>query len=162
MSKWEIIKNLNFKQIGALFVWFLKHPFFMFAAFRATVNTLRIAQKEFPNIHGLHNKANAFRHAIWNIFIAKECLKFTKDVDKVLAWTKLITDWHEEFSPNEEMAKLMDLHNNAIGRNYFLNLIGSSKNEIIETVILKSELAIKINAESELYKIDNLVFLDDN
>ena len=133
----------------------------MFATFRATVNTLRIAQKEFPDIHNLLNKANAFRHAIWNILIAKECLKFTKDVDKVLAWIKRITDWHEEFSPNEKMAKLMDLHNNALGRKYFLVLKDKSKNEIVDNLILKLETAIKINSESELDKIDNLVFLID-
>ncbi len=161
MSKWEIIKNVKFKQLAALFVWFLKHPLFMFATFRATVNTLRIAQKEFPDIHNLHNKANAFRHAIWNILIAQECLKFTKDVDKVLAWTKRITDWHEEFSPNEKMAKLMDLHNNALGRKNFLVLKDKSKNEIVDNLILKLETAIKINTESELDKIDNLVFLKD-
>ena len=40
MSKWAVIKNLNYKQVGALFVWFLKHPFFMFATFKATLITL--------------------------------------------------------------------------------------------------------------------------
>lgn len=161
MSKWEIIKNLKFKQIGALFVWFLKHPIFMLATFKATVNTLQIAQKEFPDLHNLHNKANAFRHAIWNIFIAKECNKYTKDIDKVLAWTKRITDWHEEFSPNEEMAKLMDLHNNEVGRKYFFALEDKSKNEIIVTLIQKLESAVKINIKTKLDKIDNLVFLED-
>lgn len=161
MSKWEIIKNLNLKQIGALFVWFIKHPIFMLATFKATVNTLQIAQKEFPDIHNLHNKANAFRHAIWNIFIAKECSKYSKDIVKVLAWTKLITDWHEEFSPNQEMAKLMDLHNNAVGRKSYLELKDNPKIEIIEKLLLKLEVAIKINQISEIDKINNLVFLED-
>ena len=161
MSKWEIIKNLNLKQIGALFVWFIKHPIFMLATFKATVNTIQIAQKEFPDIHNLHNKANAFRHAIWNIFIAKECNKYSKDIDKVLAWTKLITDWHEEFSPNQEMAKLMDLHNNAVGRKSYLELKDNPKIEIIKKLLLKLEVAIKINQISEIDKINNLVFLED-
>lgn len=161
MSKWVIIKNLNLKQTGALFVWFLKHPIFMLATFKATVVTLQIAQKEFPNIHNLHNKANAFRHAIWNILIAKECNKFSKDLDKVLAWTKLITDWHEEFSPNQEMAKLMDLHNNSIGRNIYSFLKKKSKNEIIEKLLLKLDDAVKINKTSQMEKINNLVFLED-
>ncbi|WP_439130468.1 DUF6973 domain-containing protein [Polaribacter sp.] len=161
MYKREIIKNLNYKQICALFVWFFKHPFFMLATVKATIITLRVAQKEFPNIHGLHNKANAFRHAIWNIFIAKECAKFSDDLDKVLRWTKQITDWHEEFSPNEEMAKLMDLHNNKIGRKYFLKLKDKSKSEIVDALCLKLENAKKINLKSTLEKIDNLVFLKD-
>lgn len=161
MTKWEVIKNLNYKQISALLVWFLKHPFFMFATFKATIHTLRIAEKEFPKTHGLHNKANAFRHAIWNVLIAQECAKFSSDLDKVLAWTKQITDWHEEFSPNEKMAKLMDLHNNKIGRKHFVNLKDSSKTEIINVFYLKLESAVKINSESALEEIDNLVFLED-
>ncbi len=161
MSKWVIIKNLNLKQIVALFVWFLKHPIFMLATFKATLITLRIAQNEFPDIHNLHNKANAFRHAIWNILIAQQCLKFSKDVDKVLAWTKQITDWHEEFSPNQKMAKLMDLHNNKVGRKSFFILKDKSKNEITEILIQKLESAVKINIKTKLDKIDNLVFLED-
>lgn len=161
MSKWEIIKNLNLKQIGSLFVWFLKHPIYMLATFNATVITLRIAQKEFPDIHNLHNKANAFRHAIWNITIAIECNKYSQDDDKVLAWTKLITDWHEEFSPNMEMAKMMDLHNNFVGRNMFKTLKGKSKDEIIKELHGKLKKAIKINGVSQLDKINNLVFLED-
>jgi len=161
MSKWEVIKNLNYKQMSALLVWFLKHPLFMFATFKATVHTIRIAEKEFPNIHGLHNKANAFCHAIWNVFIAQECAKFSSDVDKVLAWTKQITDWHEEFSPNEKMAKLMDLHNNRIGRKHFVSLKDKSKNEVIDTFYVKLENAVKIKPESKTSEINNLVFLED-
>lgn len=161
MSKWEVIKNLNFKQIGALFVWFLKHPFFMFATFKATLITLKVAEKEFPKIHGLHNKPNAFRHAFWNIIIAKECHKFSSNLDKVLNWTKMITDWHEEFSPNDEMPKKMDLHNNAFGRNHFLILKDKTHTEILKVLMLKMDKAVKINKASELEKINNLVFLKE-
>lgn len=161
MTKWEVFKNLNFKQIGALFVWFLKHPIFMLATCKATIITLKIAQKEFPNIHGLHNKANAFRHAIWNVFIAIECNKFCTDENITLQWTKQITDWHEEFSPNEKMPKLMDLHNNALGREYFTSLKNKSKSEIIEIILIKLNKAVKINATSKLEEIENLVFLKD-
>tara|TARA_R110002126_G_scaffold124451_4_gene266537 strand:+ start:44162 stop:44647 length:486 start_codon:yes stop_codon:yes gene_type:complete len=161
MSKWEVIKNLNFKQTGALFVWFLQHPIFMYATFIATVHTIRVAERVFPKIHGLHNKANAFRHAFWNVMIAKECHKFSTDVDKVLNWTKKITDWHEEFSPNAPMAKLMDLHNNAIGRKSFLAFKDKSNIEITKTLILKMDDAVKINKTSQIDKINNLVFLED-
>lgn len=40
-------------------------------------------------------------------------------MDVVVNWAKLITDWHEEFSPNELIAKEMDYHNNRIGREVF-------------------------------------------
>ena len=92
MSFWKIIKSLNFKQLWVLFLWFLQHPLFMFATAKATYFTIRIAQKEFPDIHDQHNKANAFRHALWNLLIAKESAKFSSDLEEVLSWTKKITD----------------------------------------------------------------------
>jgi hypothetical protein len=160
MRKWEVVKNLNLKQTGALFVWFLKHPIFMYATLNATLKTLRVAQKEFPKIHGLHNKANAFRHAFWNLIIAKECCKFSSDIDKVLTWTRTITDWHEEFSPNPIMAKLMDLHNNALGRKLFLEYKALSKKQII--LHLKKELskAVLVRSKTEFEVLKNrLVYL---
>ena len=161
MSKWKIIKSLNFKQVIVLLGWFLKHPIFMYATFRATVKTLRIAQKRFSNIHNFDNKANAFRHALWNILIAKQCLKFSSDTEQVLTWTKQITDWHEEFSPNEILAKKMDLKNNQLGRKWFATVKNESILKIEEYLIEKLDSAVKINMDSSLDKIDNLVFLED-
>jgi hypothetical protein len=133
----------------------------MFATAKATYFTVRIAQKKFPDIHDEHNKANAFRHALWNLLIAKESAKFSSDLKAVLNWTKRITDWHEEFSPNKEMAKLMDLHNNKFGRNQFLVL----KEKSIETIIttLKYELlnAVQVQQKSEFKNFENqLVYLE--
>lgn len=131
MSFWNIFKNLNYKLVGNLFVWFLKHPLFMFATVKATYYTLNILQKEFPNIHDKNNQANAFRHSLWNVLIAKECNKFSKDTKKVLNWTKKITDWHEEFSVNQEMARLMDLHNNHFGRTKYVECQKLTTNLIV-------------------------------
>jgi 3-polyprenyl-4-hydroxybenzoate decarboxylase len=162
MSFWSIIKTLDFKQIWILFLWFLQHPLFMIATVKATFSTVRIAQKEFPDIHNEHNKANAFRHALWNVLIAKESAEFSKDLEEILNWTKTITDWHEEFSPNKEMSKLMDLHNNKFGRNKFSEVKNQSRNHIIK--ILKNELqnAIQIIQKSDFKNFENqLVYLED-
>ena len=161
MSFWNIIKSLDFKQVWILFLWFLQHPLYMFATAKATYFTIKIAQKEFPDIHDQHNKANAFRHALWNLLIAKEGAKFSSDLDAVLNWTKRITNWHEEFSPNKEMAKLMDLHNNKFGRNQFLDLKDKSTETIIIT--LKNELlnAVQVQQISEFKNFENqLVYLE--
>lgn len=161
MSFWKIIKSLNFKQLWILFLWFLQHPLFMFATAKATYFTIRIAQKEFPGIHDQDNKANAFRHALWNILIAKESAKFSSDVEAVLNWTKRITDWHEEFSPNKEMARLMDLHNNQFGRNKFLDLKEKSTETIV--ISLKNEFtnAVQVKHPSEFKNLENqLVYLE--
>ena len=161
MSFWNIIKSLDFKQVWILFLWFLQHPLYMFATAKATYFTIKIAQKEFPDIHDQHNKANAFRHALWNLLIAKESAKFSSDLEAVLNWTKRITDWHEEFSPNKKMAKLMDLHNNKFGRNQFLDLKDKSTETIIIT--LKNELlnAVQVQQKSEFKNFENqLVYLE--
>ena len=119
MSPWKLVKALDFKQIISLLGWFLRNPPFMIATVSATFKTYRISQREFPDIHGKLNKANAFRHALWNALIARNCSRFSKNMDSVLNWTKKITDWHEEFAPNDLLAKEMDLHNNRIGREVF-------------------------------------------
>jgi len=161
MSFWNIIKSLDFKQVWILFLWFLQHPLYMFATVKATYFTMRIAQKQFPDIHDQHNEANAFRHALWNILIAKESAKFSSDLEAVLSWTKRITDWHEEFSPNKEMAKLMDLHNNKIGRNQFLNLKENSTELIVASLKNEMSKAVQVQQKSEFKNYENqLVYLD--
>ena len=162
MSIWAIIKNLKFSQVWHLFTWFLRHPIFMLASVIATFYTLKIAQREFPDIHDQHNRANAFRHALWNFLIANQCSIFSSDLNKILDWAKKITDWHEEFSPNKEMAKLMDLHNNAIGRNRFADFGKNPRNEIVK--ILKEEVLIarQVNNKSDFQKFKNqLVYLEE-
>ncbi len=72
------------------------------------------------------DKTDAFRHAIWNIFIAKKNFGSKKTR---LAWAKEFTDAHEvgEFAyVSKDRAKdkrdwddPMDYHNNKIGRDYF-------------------------------------------
>ena len=134
----------------------------MFAAVKATLSTVKIAQKEFPDIHNGHNIANAFRHALWNLLIPKESLKFNSHLDEILNWTKRITDWHEEFSPNKEMEKLMDLYNNKFGRDKFLILKEESTENSV--IFLKNEFpnALKIKQKSDFKKFENkLVYLED-
>lgn len=150
MSFWKIIKGLNWKQLSSLIVWFLKHPLYMLATIQATLQTFRISQKEFPNIHGKNNKANAFRHAFWNLLIAKKCARFSSNTESILAWTKNITDWHEEFAPNEKLAEMMDLHNNKVGREKYLEFGNKPLKEIVKLMISQLNHAVKIRDVSEI------------
>jgi hypothetical protein len=162
MSSWKLIKGLNFRQLKSLLVLFVTHPFFMISTVKATFSVIKIAQKEFPNIHGQLNKANAFRHALWNVFIAIECSRFSKNTDAILLWTKEFTDWHEEFAPNEELAKIMDLHNNLIGRELYRKSEGKNKNQWI--AFMKDELlkAIQIASVNDVANYPNqLVYLEN-
>ena len=161
MSFWKIIKGLNYRQLVSLTGWFLKHPLYMISTIEATLATFRISQQEFPNIHGKHNKANAFRHSLWNILIAKKCARFSSDLETVIDWTKSITDWHEEFSPNEPLAKAMDLHNNVFGRNFYQQNRNLNNAHIVSK--LKEELhgSILINSIEEITDVTKMVYLED-
>ena len=162
MSFWRIIKGLNWKQLSSLIVWFLKHPLYMIATIQATLQTFQISQKEFPNIHGKNNKANACRQACWNALIAKKCIRFSSNIESVLDWTKKITDWHEEFAPNEKLAEMMDLHNNKIGRQKYREFGDESVKEMVKLMISELDHAAKISDVSEIQQYSHqLVYIED-
>ena len=158
----RVLKSLNFRQIKSLMIWFLKHPLFMSATVLATYQTFRISQKYFPNIHWKHNKANAFRHALWNVLIAKKSSLFSNNTEKILNWTKIITEWHEDFSPNSELPKQMDLHNNKVGRNFFLLIGEKTMSEITAIMVTESEKAEQINSINEISDPNKMVYLSDD
>ena len=149
MLLWNIIKRVRFRQLKSVLVFLFKHPIFMVSTIIATFDVVRVSQKEFPNTHGFHNKANAFRHALWNIFIAKQCALFSRKSHEVISWTKEFTDWHEDFLPNEELPRIMDLHNNYIGREFFLK---TPKSTHKQWVILMKE---------QLHKVVQIVSVED-
>ena len=134
----------------------------MFATIKATSKTMKIVEEKFPGVHGLDNKANAFRHALWNSLIAIDSLKFEKDIDTVISWTKEITDWHEDFSPNKALARAMDLHNNHMGRALFLRNKSLKERELIkelENLLLNS---VQVASIEELKNNKtNLVYIKD-
>ena len=94
----------------------LQHPLMIYPTLKATRSSFTIAKQEFPKTHNKSGKGNAFRHVLWNAMICFECYKWKKKPEKIINWTKAITDKHEQLFPNKEMDRLMDLHNNAVGR----------------------------------------------
>ncbi len=162
MQLWDVIKGVRFKQLHSVLLFFFKHPFFFISTIKATFDILRISQKEFPNTHGFHNKANAFRHALWNIFIAKQCSLYSRKNHEIILWTKEFTDWHEEFSPNEELPRLMDLHNNHIGRELFLKTPNSTQKQWVKSIKEKLQHAVQIvSAEDVVNYPSQLVYLEN-
>ena len=163
MSFWKLIKGIKFKQLISLFKFFLKHPLLMFATIKATSRTMKIVQDKFPDIHGENNVANAFRHALWNLLILFECLKKDNNIDSIVSWTKEITDWHEDFSPNKALARAMDLHNNLIGRELFLSSIGNPEHEVIKQLEKKKDIAVCVNSYEEIEEhLSALVYIKSN
>lgn len=161
MLLWNIIKGVRFRLMKSVLVFLFKHPIFMVSTIIATFDVVRISQKEFPDTHGFHNKANAFRHALWNIFIAKQCALFSRKSHEVILWTKEFTDWHEDFSYNKELARIMDLHNNYIGRELFLKT--PEKTHYQWVILMKEQLhkAVQIvSVEDVVNYPSQLVYLE--
>lgn len=80
-------------------------------------------------------------------------MDWTRDEHKAIHWAKLITDWHEDFSPNDDLARAMDLHNNKMGRNLFEF---QGDRSLQEGIAHLKELVPKSK------KIKNIVDLKDN
>lgn len=117
MNLWGILKLIRPKDVWSLFKLILRFPLFAYPTSIATFKCIRLSNKYFGKRHHKNNEANAFRHALWNYLIVVECKKWTREDYKAIEWAELITDWHEDFSPNKDLARAMDLHNNEVGRN---------------------------------------------
>ncbi len=116
---WGVIKRARPGQLFQLMWLCLSHIRLVWPTYRATKKTIGIANTHFGHEHRRNTPANAFRHALWNWMIAKECALVVKKVEKVLKWTEMITDMHEKILPGNVLSNAMDLHNNAVGRAVF-------------------------------------------
>lgn len=120
MSVWGLIRNLRFREFSTLSKIFLQNPRYFIPTLKATTETIDICDIRFGDQHHLNNPTNAFRHAYWNYLICAKCFKVSGTADEVASWAQKITDIHEDLSPNNDIAREMDLHNNRIGREIFL------------------------------------------
>lgn len=162
MTIWTIIKRFQYKQFWQLFVLSIKYPLYVYPTLKATAKSFQIAKKEFPKAHGKKGKANAFRHAFWNAYICYECTKWSKNRQRIIIWAELITKKHEELSPNEPLDKIMDLHNNKVGRTIFLQKSFENINEIIESVKKELENSKKVSAASEIEEyVDSMIYISE-
>jgi hypothetical protein len=63
-------------------------------------------------------KSNCFRHALWNALMAKYISINESYISLVLSFAKSFADAHESCCPDND-DKVLDLHNNREGRDYF-------------------------------------------
>jgi len=143
--------NLTWKMIKAL----LSKPLLLIPTVWATIESILFSEINFTESHSGRGVANAFRHAAWNLLIAKNCAVFTSN-EKALAWAKFVTDLHEECFPNEPFDNQMDLHNNEIGRTVFEELIHQkihSKKKMIQYLMEKSKAAVGLDDANEIRNI---------
>ena len=166
MKFWALFKLLNFKQLISLFRIFINHPLFVYPTFKATSKCMYLIQVEFPNIHGGNNKANAFRHALWNILLVEAYTKHKKSIKNALQFANVITLWHEDFSPNKPIERQMDLHNNAVGRMLVSEWMSNGKlpevTEIMSFLHQKLTLSKQIsNLNDAQQHLNELIYLED-
>lgn len=147
---WRLLKKLNFKKLWELCRFAFGQPRAMFYTFKATRQCVKLCDQAYGKTHNLHNRANAVRHALWNLLIAKRVAAKKQNASSAMQWAQKITDWHEEFSVNIELAKAMDLHNNKIGRNLYVTLNGQSATDMLKHLQVIALDALKINSPEEI------------
>ncbi|WP_299186127.1 hypothetical protein [uncultured Aquimarina sp.] len=162
MKIWSLIKKFNFWQLfkvaGLVFV----KPQYILPTLRATKKTLVICDSLYGKSHHKNGKANAFRHAIWNVLICKNVFKISKDEIKAITWSDKVTTLHEKLAPNEDVPKAMDLHNNQLGRRYFKELKCASEYEVIAFIEEKLQQAKLVIGIEEIASFsEDLVYLSE-
>ncbi len=157
-----VLKRLSIKELYVLSVLMLRHPFYIFPTFNATKRTLILCDRYFKNNHHKNGIGNAFRHALWNVLICKKVFKINKNTSKSAIWAQKVTDLHEKLAPNEPLENAMDLHNNKIGRVFFIRLKDTSEADVITSLRNACKNAIKISDITTFEKHKNeLVYLSE-
>lgn len=156
---------MSFKKILRLLSLVLPHPLFSILSFYATVKAFTIAQKRFPDTASNNGIGNAFRHALWCCFIIMYCSKISSP-QKALDFCKRVTDLHEELFPNKPLETKMDLHNNKIGMDYFMEILPGIHRQFFEKSFFIDALIKKMNDAKVLKNIDDnfegyLVYLNE-
>ena len=143
----------------------LPHPLFSIMGFFAILRSFSLAQKHFPKTHSNNGIGNAFRHSFWNCLILMYCCKISSP-QKALDYCKKMTDLHEELFPNEPLETKMDLHNNQVGINLFMELLPGIHRQFFETSFFVEKLMQKTKTAKILEKLeddfgDELVYLKE-
>lgn len=163
-SFFKILRNLSFRKSKKLIFALLSKPLYLIPTIWATAESIIYSEKYFNENHGGRGVANAFRHAAWNILIAKNAQKLGSN-SKALAWAKFMTDLHEEVFPNDDFDRLMDLHNNKIGRKLFHQMMKqkmTSKKEMMKFLFDKTHDSKGLVDEKEFTLYPNqLVYFEE-
>ena len=140
----------------------MRRPLLIRPTLQATKQTMKISDTIYGKAHHKNGKANAFRHALWNIEICKKTFGVTKNVDKSIYWAKKITDLHEKLAPNATLETAMDMHNNEIGRILFISFFDQNESKIIDFVQKRAKNAQKMTKIEDIKKCRNeLVYISE-
>lgn len=157
MNLWKRIKQLSVGQLFRLAWVFASRPLLIGPTLRATKRTMHICDRLYGGAHHKNGKPNAFRHALWNILICQNCQRRTKNDEKSVIWTKKITVLYEKVTKNEILDQQMDLHNNDLGRKWFLEDSFQNEAEMIRFIQKKLENAQKVTKTEEIADLKNVL-----
>lgn len=160
------LSTLTFKKIVKLLSVTLPHPLFSLLSFYATIRSFLIAKKYFPETNSTNGIGNAFRHALWTCLIMMYCCKISSP-KKSWDFCKKITDLHEELFPNKPLETKMDLHNNKVGMNLFMEMLQGIHRQFFETGFFINKLFEKTKTAKVLKSVDEnpgnvLVYLNQD
>ena len=147
------LKTLSFAKIVKLLRLTVPHPLFSILGFYATVKSFAIAQKYFPETNSNNGIGNAFRHALWSCLIMMYCCKISSP-KKSLDFCKRMTDLHEELFPNEPLETKMDLHNNQIGMDLFMEMLPGIHRQFFESSFFVEKLKVMTKNAEILNDVD--------
>ena len=91
MNLWKGIQRLSIKQLFRLTIVLLQRPLLIRPTWKATRQTMEICDSLYKGAHHKNGKANAFRHALWNILICQNIFKMSKNQEKSVIWAKKMT-----------------------------------------------------------------------
>ncbi|RPE00066.1 hypothetical protein EGM88_02045 [Aureibaculum marinum] len=161
MDKSGFIKLINKGNAWSFILLFIRHPLNLVPTFLATYETVKISDEYYDKKHHKNNVTNAFRHALWNILIAKKCSKWRGNTRKAIRFAQKVTDWHEKFSPNEPLEREMDSHNNHVGRKIFIQNDERTTQQFVDVLLEKVEEAKMVYSVDDIKKYNNdLVFIE--
>lgn len=160
------LRTLSFPKIVKLLKLTIPHPLFTILSFFATVKSFAIAKQYFPKTNSSNGVGNAFRHSLWTCLIMMYCCKISSP-KKSLDFCKKMTDLHEELFPNKPLETKMDLHNNQVGINLFMNLLEGIHRQFFETNFFVQELLEKTKTAKILKNVEDdfgneMVYLHEN
>lgn len=163
MNPFKIISRVKPIGLWNLLKITMPHLGFIWPTYKATKKCIQLSTENYGTKHYQNGQANAFRHALWNILIAKYCTASSSAIQRALQWAKKITDWHEETFFSKELPMKMDFHNNEVGRNLFKANPQNTQELFVEELLKLADNAFKISAQTELKQYKNhLVYITDD
>ena len=150
----KILRTLSVNMTWKMFRALISKPLLLIPTIWGTIESFLYSEINFDESSSGRGVSNAFRHAAWNLLIAKNCAVFTSK-ENAVAWAKFTTDLHEECFVNDDFDREMDLHNNRIGREFFEELSQQklSKKEMIAQLMKKSDSAAGLSDSNEIQKV---------